>query len=110
MAHLVVEEDAYGYTLEVSLVEPDATGRPGTTPIDLTGATLSIEIRKSDGTLLTGTPSVVGSAVNGVVAYTVTSTTFNEPGDYAAQIQASFSGPTRVYRSSRLNITVEPRV
>lgn len=72
-AEIVLGEDK---TLYIRLVKTDGT------PYDLSGATIVVNMRKADGTILSKTGTIVGSALLGrlSVAYTAANTALLAPG------------------------------
>jgi len=88
-------------------------GTDGKTPQDLTGATvrLSLKLTNGSGTLLGG-PAVVVDAANGVVRYDWQAIDVAAAGHYQAEWVVTFPGPREMTwpNDGYLRIEIEPRI
>jgi hypothetical protein len=77
----IVHVGDVGTVITVTIVEDD-----GTTAINVsTATTKKIYIKKSDGTVITGTASFTTDGTDGKIYYTIASGNLSIPGTYQAQ-------------------------
>lgn len=82
----------------------------GTSVVDLSASTgLTVEFKKPDGTIVTGTTSITGSGTAGTFTFTAdTTTTWAADGKWRMQVVASFS--TSKFRSDIYEFRVFPNL